>query len=75
MKRTTVSTAFKQKSLESLPIGRNFTDAVAFAPGVVSGLGTGQGNYSVGGSSGLENSYIIDGVNITDGGYGGVGTY
>jgi hypothetical protein len=75
VKRTTVSTAFKSKSLESLPIGRNFTDAVAFAPGVVSGLGTGQGNYSVGGSSGLENSYIIDGVNITDGGYGGVGTY
>jgi len=75
VKRTTVNTAFKQKNLESLPIGRNFTDAVAFAPGVVSGLGTGQGNYSVGGSSGLENSYIIDGVNITDSGYGGVGTY
>ncbi len=75
VKRTTVSTTFKSKNLETLPIGRNFTDAVAFAPGVVSGLGTGAGNYSIGGSSGLENSYIIDGVNITDSGYGGVGTY
>ncbi len=75
VKRTTVATSFKSKSLETLPIGRNFTDAVSFAPGVVSGLGTGQGNYSIGGSSGLENSYIIDGVNITDSGYGGVGTY
>ena len=75
VKRTTVATTFKSKSLETLPIGRNFTDAVAFAPGVVTGLGTGAGNYSIGGSSGLENSYIIDGVNITDSGYGGVGTY
>nr|MCU0224265.1 Plug and carboxypeptidase regulatory-like domain-containing protein [Acidobacteriota bacterium] len=75
VKRTTVATSFKSKSLETLPIGRNFTDAVSFAPGVVSGLGTGAGNYSIGGSSGLENSYIIDGVNITDSGYGGVGTY
>ena len=71
-----VATTFKSDEAAGfLPIGRNFTDAVAFAPGVVSGLGTGDGNYSVGGSSGLENSYIIDGVNITDSGYGGVGTY
>jgi hypothetical protein len=71
-----VSSTFKtSEAAESLPIGRNFTAAVAFAPGVVSGLGTGEGNYSIGGSSGLENSYTIDGVNITDGGYGGVGTY
>jgi outer membrane receptor for ferrienterochelin and colicin len=27
------------------------------------------------GSSGLENSYIVDGVNITSTGYGGIGTY
>jgi len=75
-KRLEVVTNFKSdQTVETLPVGRNFTQAVAFAPGVVSGLGTGQGNYSIGGASGLENSYIIDGVNITDSGYGGVGSY
>jgi hypothetical protein len=59
----------------SVPIGRSFTDTYAVAPGVVSGRGTGQGNYSIGGASGLENSYLIDGVNVTNTGYGGIGAY
>ncbi len=59
----------------SVPLGRSFTDTYAVAPGVVSGLGTGAGNYSIGGASGLENMYLIDGVNITNTGYGGIGAY
>ena len=59
----------------AVPLGRSFTDTYAVAPGVVSGLGTGQGNYSISGSSGLENSYLIDGVNLTNTGYGGIGAY
>ncbi|MGH2670261.1 MAG: carboxypeptidase regulatory-like domain-containing protein, partial [bacterium] len=59
----------------AVPLGRSFTDTFAVAPGVVSGLGTGTGNYSISGSSGLENSYLIDGVNITNTGYGGIGSY
>ena len=59
----------------SIPLGRSFTDTFAVAPGVVSGLGTGNGNYSISGASGLENSYLIDGVNITNTGYGGIGAY
>jgi hypothetical protein len=59
----------------SVPIGRSFTDTYAVASGVVSGRGSGQGNYSIGGASGLENSYIIDGVNVTNTGYGGIGAY
>ncbi len=75
-KRTEIVTNFSAKeSVETLPVGRNFTDVVNYAPGVVDGGATGDGNYSIGGSSGLENSYIIDGVNITDSGYGGVGSY
>ncbi|MFN7966572.1 MAG: TonB-dependent receptor [Acidobacteriota bacterium] len=75
-KRTEVATTFSAKeTVETLPVGRNFTDVVGFAPGVVDGGLTGDGNYSIGGASGLENSYIIDGVNITDSGYGGVGSY
>ncbi|MEE9291295.1 MAG: TonB-dependent receptor, partial [Acidobacteriota bacterium] len=60
---------------DTVPLGRSFTDTFAVAPGVVSGLGTGRGNYSIGGASGLENSYLIDGVNITNAGYGGIGSY
>ncbi|MBP7148787.1 MAG: TonB-dependent receptor [Acidobacteria bacterium] len=75
-KRLEVVTNFKtDQSIETMPIGRNFTEAIQFAPGVVSGIATGEGNYSIGGASGLENAYIIDGVNITDSGYGGVGSY
>ncbi len=75
-KRLEVINNFKAaETIETMPVGRNFTSVVAIAPGVVSGLGTGAGNYSIGGASGLENSYMIDGVNITDSGYGGVGTY
>jgi hypothetical protein len=59
----------------AVPIGRSFTDTYAVAAGVVSGLGTGQGNYSISGSSGLENAYLIDGVNVTNTGYGGIGAY
>ncbi len=60
---------------DAVPLGRAFTDTYAAAAGVVSGLGTGQGNYSIGGASGLENSYVIDGVNVTNTGYGGIGAY
>jgi hypothetical protein len=60
---------------DTIPIGRSFTDTFAVAPGVVGGRGTGEGNYSIGGASGLENAYLIDGVNVTNTGYGGIGSY
>ncbi len=59
----------------AVPLGRSFTDTYAVAAGVVSGLGTGDGNYSISGATGLENAYLIDGVNITNTGYGGIGAY
>src|SRR5262245_47654091 len=61
--------------IEQLPVGRNLAATLTLAPGVESGGGTGAGNYSISGSSGLENSYIVDGVNITNTGYGGIGSY
>ena len=39
------------------------------------GGSVGVANPSVGGSSGLENQYVVDGVNITNGGYGALGSY
>src|SRR6266581_2463510 len=73
---TSTSTNIKYGDFaNSVPLGRAFTDTYAVAAGVVSGLGTGEGNYSISGSSGLENQYLIDGVNITNTGYGGIGAY
>ncbi len=75
MTLTEVTTTFRiDDVISTLPVGRRFTDIVALAPGVVSGLGTGEENHSISGSTGLENSYIVDGVNITDSGFGNVGT-
>ncbi|RXL65965.1 hypothetical protein EO238_32985, partial [Citrobacter sp. AAK_AS5] len=33
------------------------------------------GNPAIGGASGLENNYVVDGVNITNAGYGSIGAY
>jgi hypothetical protein len=73
---TSIGTNIKYDDFSRMvPLGRSFTDTYGVAPGVVSGLGTGQGNSSIGGASGLENMYLIDGVNITNTGYGGIGAY
>jgi hypothetical protein len=75
-KSVTTGGDFKVENfVDQLPVGRNLAASLTLAPGVQSGLGTGNGNYSISGSSGLENSYIIDGVNITNTGYGGIGAY
>jgi len=75
-KSTTIGGTFVVEEYVSyIPLGRNFTNTFNLAPGVVDGGGTGAGNFSISGSSGLENSYIIDGVNITNTGYGGIGSY
>jgi len=75
-KSTTIGGTFVvEEYVNYVPIGRNFSNTFTLAPGVVDGGGTGAGNYSISGSSGLENSYVIDGVNITNTGYGGIGSY
>lgn len=71
---TTTGASISDTLLKSIPIGRGFNSAINLSPGV-SGSGVGGGNYSISGGSGLENSYIVDGVNITDTGYGAVGGY
>jgi carboxypeptidase family protein/TonB-dependent receptor-like protein len=72
---TTVGGTLDTATMQKLPVGRNFTDTLYLVPGVSSSGGVGQANPSVSGASGLENQYIVDGVNITNTGYGGVGSY
>jgi Carboxypeptidase regulatory-like domain len=75
-KSVTTGGNFKVENfIDQLPVGRNLAASLTLAPGVQSGLGSGKGNYSMSGSSGLENSYVIDGLNITNTGYGGIGAY
>src|SRR5262249_21159725 len=73
---TTAGAVLDSDALKRIPVGRNFTDTLYLVPGVSSsGLPGGRSNPSIGGASGLENSYIVDGVNITNTGYGAVGSY
>jgi hypothetical protein len=72
---TTAGSVLNSDMLKMLPVGRNFTDTLYMVPGVSNSSGVGQANPSISGASGLENSYIVDGVNITNSGYGGVGSY
>jgi hypothetical protein len=63
---TTTGANVGRELFEALPLGRNFTAIVAVAPGTSNdGAGT-----TVYGSSGAENTYIVDGLNSTDIGYG-----
>lgn len=58
-----------------VPVGRNLVSTFSIAPGVVDGGSIGASNQSISGSSGLENAYFVDGVNITNSGYGALGAY
>jgi outer membrane receptor protein involved in Fe transport len=71
---TTAGGVLDSDMLRQLPVGRNFTDTLYLVPGV-SNSGVGNANPSVSGASGLENNYVVDGVNITNTGYGAVGAY
>jgi Carboxypeptidase regulatory-like domain/TonB dependent receptor-like, beta-barrel len=72
---TTIGATLDSSTLSRLPVGRRFSDTLYLAPGVSTGGSVGSANPSVGGSSGLENQYVVDGVNITNGGYGALGSY
>src|SRR6185295_10134422 len=59
----------------ALPVGRRVTDVAYLAPGVSGSGSAGSANPSMGGGSGLDNLYVIDGVNVTNQGYGAIGSY
>ena len=79
VRSTTVGGVLDSEQLARLPVGRSLSDVLYVVPGVsvstgINSVGS-NANPSIGGSSGLENNYIIDGVNITDVGFGGFGAY
>ena len=70
---TALGSNLTQNFYSNVPVARNVGSLFYTAPGVSNSGGTGTSNPSINGATGLENQYIADGVNITDGGYGGLG--
>src|SRR6202521_2193012 len=60
---------------ENIPVQRGVSSLFYLSPGAVDGIQTGGNNPSISGSSGLENSYVADGVSIKDPAFGGLGVW
>lgn len=61
--------------ISRIPVGRQLADTFYLAPGASSSSGAGATNPSISGASGLENQYVVDGVNLTNSRYGAFGVY
>lgn len=80
---TAITSNLTDTFYNSVPMPRNVSAIFYAAPGVASGqvagspnqTGPGQSNPSIGGASGLENLYVVDGVTITDQAFGSIGTF
>src|SRR5882724_9653252 len=60
---------------QNIPVQRGVANLFYLSPGAVDGIQTGSNNPSISGSSGLENSYVADGVSINDPAFGGLGVW
>ncbi len=72
---TTTGAVLGSDMLNQVPVGRRLSDTLYIAPGVSSSGSAGSANPSMAGGSGLDNQYVIDGVNVTNQGYGAFGAY
>jgi hypothetical protein len=72
---TTTGQNISSEMLQRVPVGRNVASTLYLAPGVGSSGTAGVNNPSISGGSGLDNLYVIDGVNVTNQGYGALGSY
>jgi hypothetical protein len=73
---TTIGSNFDNQQIRTLPTGRSYTSVVLVAPGVTtqaSNTNTFAGTIAIYGSSGLENSFILDGADTTGVEYGSQG--
>jgi outer membrane receptor protein involved in Fe transport len=72
---TTIGGVLDSDAIAKLPVGRGFTDTLYVLPGVSDSSYAGRANPSIGGASGLENNFIIDGVNASNAGFGAIGSF
>jgi hypothetical protein len=62
-----VGAEFDSNFTQNVPVGRTFGDVIERAPGAFI---DGSGNVSIGGATGLENMYFVNGMNVTGIRYG-----
>ena len=72
---TTIGATLNTDDLRQIPVGRTFAQTLYLSAGVSSSGMLGTANPSISGASGLENQYVVDGANVTNTGYGGLGSY
>ena len=60
------------RMIETLPLRRDSNDLAFYAPTAVSSGSSTPGMVSIGGATGAENVYLVNGVDVTDSGYGTV---
>ena len=72
---TATSANLNDQLFSNIPVQRAVSGLFYLAPGTTDGLGGGRDNPSISGGSALDNLYVADGVNITDSGFGGIGTF
>jgi hypothetical protein len=72
---TTTGAVISGEFASTVPVGRRVSDVTYMAPGVSNSGAVGRSNPSIAGGSGLDNAYVIDGVNVTNQGYGALGSY
>src|SRR5262249_43332084 len=72
---TAVGSNLNDQLYSNVPVARSVTSLFYIGPGANDSLGGGRANPSIAGGSALDNSYIADGVNITDSAFGGLGTF
>jgi hypothetical protein len=62
-----IGTQFDTEFNTNVPLGRTYGDVIERAPGA---FVDGSGNVSIGGATGLENNYMVNGMNVTGLRYG-----
>jgi hypothetical protein len=72
---SSLNSEFADTFYQNIPVQRGVSSLFYLSPGAVDGLQTGTNNPSISGSSGLENSYVADGVSINDPAFGGLGVW
>jgi hypothetical protein len=72
---SSINAEFADTFYQNIPIQRGVASLFYLSPGAVDGQRTGSNNPSISGSSGLENSYVADGVSINDPAFGGMGVW
>jgi hypothetical protein len=72
---TTTGGILDSDQLARLPVPRRLPETLYMVPGVSSSTGAGRVNPSIAGASGLDNQYVVDGVNITNQGWGSLGVF